>query len=164
MMISPPRIAVIGGGHAAGLGTSPGWIYRPMDVPKQSIARAEDPQPLARPLGLHLIVELQGCDPEGLNDVDFLRQGLRNAATAGGLHVVALDMHAFAPHGVTGVALLSESHISIHTWPELRYAAVDIFSCGGNPHGAMIALREHLGATGHTVREIVRGLPATAPR
>ena len=78
--------------------------------------------------GRHLIAELHGCS--GLGDVALVEKALRDAAAAAGATLLEVKLHAFGPgQGVTGVALLAESHISIHTWPEHRYAAVDIFLC-----------------------------------
>lgn len=138
-----------------------GRIYGPV-VASGNSAPASDTEVISKRLGIHLVVELQGCDPARLNDVEFLRAGLRASAEAGGLSVVTIEMHAFAPHGVTGVALLAESHISIHTWPELGYAAVDVFSCSGDPRGAADALKAHIGAKHSLVRQVDRGLARTS--
>ena len=82
------------------------------------------------PGGTHLIAELAGCDREALNDEEFLREKLREAAQIARATVLSVHSHKFTPVGVTAFALLAESHISIHTWPELEYAAVDAFTCG----------------------------------
>jgi S-adenosylmethionine decarboxylase len=82
------------------------------------------------PGGTHLIAELAECDREALNDEEFLRERLREAAHTAGATVLSIHSHKFTPVGVTAFALLAESHISIHTWPELKYAAVDAFTCG----------------------------------
>jgi S-adenosylmethionine decarboxylase len=85
-----------------------------------------------KPVGQHLIADLWGCD--GLADPARIEQALRLAVTAAGARLLDLKLHHFGPQqGVTGVALLAESHISIHTWPEHGYAAVDIFLCGDDP-------------------------------
>lgn len=79
--------------------------------------------------GRHLIAELRGCS--GLTDLKLIEKALTEAAAVAGATLLDVRLHAFGPgQGVTGVALLAESHISIHTWPEHRYAAVDIFLCG----------------------------------
>ncbi len=82
------------------------------------------------PGGTHLIAELAECDQEALNNEKFLREILREAAQIAGATVLSIHSHKFTPTGVTAFALLAESHISIHTWPELGYAAVDAFTCG----------------------------------
>lgn len=82
------------------------------------------------PRGTHLIAELGGCNHEALNNEEFLREKLREAAQIAGASVLSVHSHQFTPVGVTTFALLAESHISIHTWPELGYAAVDAFTCG----------------------------------
>ena len=82
------------------------------------------------PSGTHLIAELVGCNQEALNNEEFLREKLREAAQTAGATVLSVHSHKFTPVGVTAFALLAESHISIHTWPELGYAAVDAFTCG----------------------------------
>lgn len=80
--------------------------------------------------GRHLIVECFGCDRDRLEDRDVIEAVLRDAAAAAGAEVVASAFHAFSPHGVTGVVVVEESHLSIHCWPEAEYAAADIFTCG----------------------------------
>ncbi len=88
---------------------------------------------LNAPLGRHLIVEIYTKDREFLNDEKRIMKALEEAANAGEVTIVGRTSATFNPHGVTAVLLLAESHISIHTWPEYGYAAVDIFTCGGNP-------------------------------
>lgn len=79
--------------------------------------------------GRHLVADLHGCT--GLDDVHRIEAALRAGADAAGATVLDVRLHPFGPGaGVTGVALLAESHISIHSWPEHRYAAIDIFVCG----------------------------------
>lgn len=83
-------------------------------------------------LGQHLILELRDCNPGLLNDLPFLQRTLLDAARRTGATVIGETFHQFAPHGVTGVIAIAESHLCIHTWPEHDYAAVDIFTCGEN--------------------------------
>ena len=83
-------------------------------------------------LGIHLLLELNECNPKLLNDVDFIRQALLSTAHEVGATVVGESFHRFSPQGVTGILAIAESHISIHTWPEFAYAAADIFACGSS--------------------------------
>ena len=80
----------------------------------------------------HFLLELYKCDSEKLNDESFLRCKLNNAAKLANATVLNLISNKFEPQGVTAIALLAESHLSIHTWPEANYSAVDIFTCGQN--------------------------------
>ncbi len=81
-------------------------------------------------VGKHCILELYGCDSGRLNDEAFIRTILTAAAKIAGAKLLNMITHRFEPQGVTGLALLAESHLSIHTWPESRYAAIDVFTCG----------------------------------
>jgi len=83
---------------------------------------------LVSPLGKHVVLELM--EAEGLNDEDLMKTALRDAAIAARATIVHIHTHRFAPQGVSGVAVLAESHISAHTWPELGYGAFDIYTCG----------------------------------
>jgi S-adenosylmethionine decarboxylase len=81
-------------------------------------------------LGSHLLAEYHDCESGVLDDADRLRVLLRAAAEAAGAKVVAEVFQPFAPQGVSGVLVIEESHLSIHTWPERGYAAVDFYTCG----------------------------------
>lgn len=81
-------------------------------------------------LGTHIVCELSGCDPATLTDVDAVRDMMTGAALAARATVMEVAFHRFDPQGVSGVVVLAESHISIHTWPELGYAAMDFYTCG----------------------------------
>src|SRR5215467_4388957 len=78
--------------------------------------------------GVHLIVDLHGAT--GLDDIDLIEATLRRCVEAARATLLHIHLHHFTPNGVSGVAVLAESHISIHTWPEAGYAALDIFMCG----------------------------------
>src|SRR5215831_11923237 len=78
--------------------------------------------------GVHLIVDLHGA--EGLDDIDLIEMTLRRCVDAAQATLLHIHLHHFHPNGVSGVAVLAESHISIHTWPDSRYAALDVFMCG----------------------------------
>ena len=112
------------------------------------------------PLGTHLLADLSGIAPERLRDGAALEQLLRGAAIAAGAQVLHSHFHSFgAGMGVTGVVLLAESHISIHTWPECGFAAVDIFMCGAaRPQLALGAIKEALQAP-HCQLQSVRRAP-----
>ena len=109
----------------------------------------------------HLLLELYRCDYEKLNDESFLRCTLNRAAKLAKATVLNLISNKFEPQGVTAIALLAESHISIHTWPESNYSAVDIFTCGQNmlPELASQYLIETLKAEEHSLRVIERNPP-----
>jgi S-adenosylmethionine decarboxylase proenzyme len=109
------------------------------------------------------LVELQDCNKEVLNDPGFLRDAMVRAAIDCGATVLSESFHHFSPQGVSGVVIIAESHLSIHTWPEYGYAAVDIFTCGTSvePRKAAEALIEKLEAKNHSMREIQRGVLVT---
>ena len=109
----------------------------------------------------HLLLELYRCDCEKLNDESFLRCTLNRAAKLAKATVLNLMSNKFEPQGVTAIALLAESHISIHTWPESNYSAVDIFTCGQNmmPEQASQYFIESLMAEEHYLRIIERNPP-----
>jgi S-adenosylmethionine decarboxylase proenzyme len=91
--------------------------------------------------GRHMLVEYHGADPEVLQDAEGIRAVLVAAAEAAGTTVVQVVLHRFSPQGVSGVVLVEESHLSIHTWPETGYAAVDFYTCGdGDPEAAHAVL------------------------
>lgn len=83
-------------------------------------------------LGTHLIIELEKCNQNILDDKVLIETILTNAASESGAQIIGSTFHKFIPIGVTGVVSISESHLAVHTWPELSYASVDIFSCGDN--------------------------------
>jgi len=109
----------------------------------------------------HFLLELYGCDFEKLNDESFLRCSLNNAAKLANATVLNLISNKFEPQGVTAIALLAESHLSIHTWPEAHYSAVDIFTCGQNmkPEISCKYLIQALMAKEHLLRVINRNPP-----
>lgn len=112
-------------------------------------------------LGRHLIAEFYGCDHGVLDDEEALRAAIQSAADAIGATVITLVSHRYAPQGVTATALISESHLSIHTWPEHGYAAVDIFTCGGlDPRPGFRWLSTALRAAQCRVQELIRGIDA----
>ena len=114
----------------------------------------------------HLLLELYRCDSEKLNDESFLRCVLNRASKLANATVLNLISNKFEPQGVTAIALLAESHISIHTWPESNYSAVDIFTCGQNmmPELASQYLIESLLAKEHSLRVIERKPPSAVSK
>ena len=110
----------------------------------------------------HFLLELYRCDCEKLNDESFLSGILNRASKLANATVLNLISNKFEPQGVTAIALLAESHISIHTWPESNYSAVDIFTCGQNmmPELASQYLIESLMAKEHSLRVIERNPPS----
>jgi S-adenosylmethionine decarboxylase len=113
-------------------------------------------------VGKHCILELYACDSSRLDDEAFLRDTITTAAKRAGATLLNLITHRFEPQGVTGLALLAESHISIHTWPESGYAAVDVFTCGDHtmPERACAVLAAELGAASHKLTSFRRETPA----
>jgi S-adenosylmethionine decarboxylase len=81
-------------------------------------------------LGRHIVCELSGCDPALLSDVDGIHAMMVTAAKAARATVMESAFHRFEPQGVSGTVILAESHLSIHTWPEKAYAAMDFYTCG----------------------------------
>ena len=128
---------------------------------RQILSSFSDEQKLSHQ-SKHLLLELYKCDCEKLNDESFLRCILNKAAKLANATVLNLISNKFEPQGVTAIALLAESHISIHTWPESNYSAVDIFTCGQNmmPKLASQYLIESLMAKEHSLRVIERNPPA----
>mgnify|MGYP000891433396 FL=1 len=110
--------------------------------------------------GRHLLVDL--WDAENLTDIGYIEDSLRKAAEAAGATVLSAHLHQFTDSGgVSGVLILAESHISIHTWPERDYAALDVFMCGScNPHNALPILKAAFNAGGVTLNETRRGVVA----
>lgn len=110
-------------------------------------------------IGTHILLELRGCSPDCLNDLSFVRRSLIEAAIAVGATIVGESFHKFQPQGVTGILAIAESHLSIHTWPEYSYAAVDVFTCGESfdPRKAAELLVKRFDAKDHTLLEFQRG-------
>lgn len=111
-------------------------------------------------LGRHVLAEVHGCRFEILNDIKKVQDIMVNAALEAGAEIRELVFHKFSPQGVSGVVVISESHLAIHTWPELGYAAVDVFTCGEkvNPWDACNYLAEKFGAEYVNATEVKRGM------
>ncbi|ADL07919.1 adenosylmethionine decarboxylase [Thermosediminibacter oceani] len=111
-------------------------------------------------LGRHILAEIYDCDPNVLNDRDLIEEIMVKAALEAGAEVREVAFHKFSPQGVSGVVVISESHLTVHTWPELGYAAVDVFTCGDkvNPWDACNYIAEKFKANHMTASEVKRGV------
>lgn len=109
-------------------------------------------------LGKHVILDLYDCPTDLLKNPQEIEQIMEAAATAMQATIVQQTFHEFSPHGVSGVIVIKESHLTIHTWPEHGYAAIDIFTCGTIQMDlGVIFLKEHFQANRTALREIQRG-------
>ena len=114
-------------------------------------------------LGSHILLDLDGCPEPLLADKAKLRFKLRQAALVAGATIVGEAFHDFDPPGVSGVMLIAESHLSIHTWPSEGKATVDVYTCGESFDAGQAAdlLVEGLGATQHRRVEVSRGFSSS---
>ncbi len=117
-------------------------------------------------LGRHIIVEYYDCTPELLNDVVGIEKSMESAAEEAGATIINSTFHHFSPYGVSGVVVIQESHLAIHTWPEYGYASVDLFTCGDtvNPWVSYQALKEAFKAGHGSAVELSRGEMALLKR
>ncbi len=113
----------------------------------------------AKIVGVHLIGELMGCSFDTLNDEKKIKEAMLNASAAAKFTILDILIKKFDPQGVTALLLLSESHFSIHTWPEIGYAAVDMFTCSkhSDPYEAFKVLVNYLKPKRYTTKEMARG-------
>lgn len=111
-------------------------------------------------LGRHILAEIYDCDAKILDDSEKIEKYMVESALAAGAEIREVAFHKFSPQGVSGVIIISESHLTIHTWPEVGYAAVDIFTCGStvNPWDACKYLTDKLNAKRMTATEVKRGI------
>ena len=111
-------------------------------------------------LGRHILIEAYDCDPETLDDIQIVEEIMVDAALRAGAEVREVAFHKFSPQGVSGVVVISESHLSIHTWPEFGYAAVDVFTCGDkvDPIVAVDHIRDRFKARRALTSEVKRGI------
>jgi len=118
-----------------------------------------------RALGRHVLAEFHGCPFEVLNDLKKVEGMMVRAALEAGAEVREFVFHKFSPQGVSGVVVISESHLAIHTWPELGYAAVDVFTCGDkvDPWDACNFLADGFHAGHMDAKEIERGTDVLLP-
>lgn len=110
-------------------------------------------------LGRHILVEFSGCSPEIMNSVSTIENAMVDAAQKAGATVINSTFHHFSPYGVSGVVVIQESHLAIHTWPEYGYAAVDLFTCGDevDPWVSFDFLNEVFEAKNYSAMEMNRG-------
>jgi len=111
-------------------------------------------------LGRHVLVEYYDCNVKILNNSALLEQHMREAVVESGATIINTFFHQFEPHGVSGVVMIAESHMSIHTWPEYGYAALDFFTCGKkvNPWKAIDYVSKRLNSARSFSTELKRGL------
>jgi S-adenosylmethionine decarboxylase len=110
-------------------------------------------------MGRHVISELWGCDFEKLNNMELIEQVFVDAALKSGAEVREVAFHKFAPQGVSGVVIISESHLTIHSFPEHGYASIDVYTCGDlDPNIAADYIAEALNAQTRENIEIPRGM------
>lgn len=110
-------------------------------------------------LGYHVLVEMYQCNEAFLDDPKYVEETLVRAADLSGATVVSHTFHQFSPYGVSGVVVVSESHLAIHTWPEHGYASLDLYTCGDvvDTHGAFSYIREKFEAGHSSTTELRRG-------
>lgn len=113
-------------------------------------------------LGQHLLAEMTGCNTAILNNRQQLEKIMKEAARRSGATLVDSIFHSYNPQGLSGIVVIAESHLSVHTWPEYGYAAVDIFTCGQSldPYKALEYLKSELGAIDVSVKNLNRGIPS----
>ena len=111
-------------------------------------------------LGRQILVEFYGCNEAVLTDTANIREVMLEGTRRSGATIISDDFHTFSPHGVSGVVVIAESHVAIHTWPEFGYAAIDIFTCGEtiDPWAVMRYLEAEFGASSISSMELKRGL------
>ncbi len=111
-------------------------------------------------LGTHLLVELRDCNPEILKDLSRVKDALVSAAKEARATIIDVSFHEFNPFGISGMVVIAESHLSIHTWPEYGYAAVDVFTCGDiiKPEVAAEYLIKEFESKNPSIVEMKRGM------
>ncbi|HOB34150.1 MAG: S-adenosylmethionine decarboxylase proenzyme [Firmicutes bacterium] len=115
---------------------------------------------MAKSLGRHVLAEIYECDSEILNDIHQVEKIMVKAALEAGAEIREVAFHKFSPQGVSGVVVISESHLAIHTWPELGYAAVDVFTCGDSvdPWVSCNYIKQQFAAQRMEAKEVKRGV------
>lgn len=110
-------------------------------------------------LGKHILAEFWECNEETLKDIGFVENSMLEAAKCAKVTIVEKCFHQFSPYGVSGVVVIAESHLAIHTWPEYKYAAVDFFTCNHNCNTdkALEYLKDKFNSKNVTIQLIQRG-------
>ena len=111
-------------------------------------------------LGRHIQIEYYGCDENIIKDNELIEKLMNEAAIVANATIVDSVFHHFNPHGVSGAVIIEESHLTIHTWPEYKYASVDVYTCGDsvNPWDAFDHLEKGFKATRSESSEVPRGM------
>ncbi len=111
-------------------------------------------------LGRQILVEFYDCESSKINDVAYIEEAMLTATREAKATIISHNFHKFSPYGVSGVIVIAESHVAIHTWPEYNYAAVDIFTCGDTIDPWIIQghLKESLNSGNISSMEMKRGL------
>jgi len=110
-------------------------------------------------LGRHVIGDIFNCDKQKLNDLDYVKSAMIEAAKISGATIVDTVFHRFSPQGISGTVVIAESHLAIHTWPEYGFCAIDLFTCGEtvDPYKAFSHLEKMFDAKSSSVKELKRG-------
>lgn len=116
-------------------------------------------------LGRQILVEFYDCDSDKINDVSFVESAFLEATRKSKATIISHNFHKFSPHGISGVVVIAESHVTIHSWPEYNYAAVDIFTCGDtiDPWIIQEYLKEAFESKNISSMEMKRGLFRVQP-
>ena len=130
------------------------------DASGEARSRAEKEANRLHALGTHLLLELRDCNPKTLSNLEFVTETLKNAALEAKATIVEVAFHEFSPFGISGMVVIAESHLAIHTWPEYGYAAVDVFTCGDliDPRVAADYLIEKFQSKSPSMVEMKRGI------
>ncbi len=133
-------------------------LYRKIKTLELSIESTKDNKAIH--LGRHILAEFYDCNPNILNNETLIETAMTKAAIECGATVVTKNFHMFSPYGVSGVVIIAESHLAIHTWPEYGYAAVDLFTCGVScdPMVAYEYLKKEFNAQTASCSELKRGM------
>ena len=114
---------------------------------------------LSQQLGQQLIVELYDCDPNYINNIEYVQSSILEAAREAHATIITHKFHQFSPMGISGIVVIAESHIAIHTWPEYGYCAIDIFTCGNIDNDrALTVLRKNFKSKRESIVNCKRGI------